>query len=246
MIKAGQKMFELLDNIVEEVREENVVQVVMDGASNLVVAGRKLMEKRTKLFWSPCAAYCLDLVLEDIGELPVFYNTIVNAKKITTYIYRHTWVLNLYRKYSKGRELARPAVTRFATSYLTLNCIKQQKNALRAMFALEEWATSPHASKSEAKLVMNLVLGDNRFWKSITYCLKCVIPLVKVLRLVDGDSKPAAPYIYEAMDRAKEQIAEKLKHQESRYSKVWKIIVTRWNLQLHRPLHAAAYYLNPR
>lgn len=78
-------------------------------------------------------------------------------------IYRHTWVLNLYRKYSKGRELARLAVTRFATSYLTLNCIKQQRNALRAMFASEEWATSPHASKSEAKLVMNLVLGDSRF-----------------------------------------------------------------------------------
>jgi len=27
-----------------------------------------------------------------------------------------------------------------------------------------------------------------------------VIPLVKVLRLVDGDAKPLMPYIYEAMD----------------------------------------------
>lgn len=86
VIKDGQKMFELLDNIVEEVGEENVAQVVTDGASNLVAAGRKLMEKRTKLFWSLCAAHCLDLVFEDIGELPVFYNTIANAKKITTYI----------------------------------------------------------------------------------------------------------------------------------------------------------------
>nr|KYP66189.1 hypothetical protein KK1_012473 [Cajanus cajan] len=246
VIKDGKKMFELLDNIVEEIGEEHVVQVVTDGASNLVAAGQMLMEKRTKLFWSPCAAHCLDLILEDIGELPVFYNTIANAKKITTYIYRHTWVLNLYRQYSNGGELARPAVTRFATSYLTLNCIKQQKNALRSMFASEEWATSPHASKSEAKQVMNLVLSDDRFWRSITYCLKCVIPLVKVLRLVDGDSKPASPYIYEAMDRAKEKIAQNFQMQESRYKKVWKIIDTRWNLQLHRPLHAAAYYLNPR
>ena len=146
------------------------------------------MELSNNLFRSPCAAHCIDLILEDIGELPVLYNTIDNAKKSTTYKYRHTWALNLNRKYSKGRELARLALTRFATYYLTLNCIQQQQNAIRSMFASEEWATSPHASKSEAKQVTSLVLSDARFWKSITYCLKCVTPLVKVLRLVDGDS----------------------------------------------------------
>jgi len=29
------------------------------------------------------------------------------------------------------------------------------------------------------------------------------------------------------------------------YEPVWNIIDERWNNQLHRPLHAAAYYLNP-
>jgi len=98
VIKDAKQMFELLDSMIEEIEEDNVVQVVTDGASNFVVAGKMLEEKRTKLFWSPCAAHCLDLILEDIGELPVFYNTITNAKKVTTFIYRHTWVLNLYRK----------------------------------------------------------------------------------------------------------------------------------------------------
>ncbi|KAJ1378784.1 hypothetical protein SESBI_47483 [Sesbania bispinosa] len=85
------------------------------------------------------------------------------------------------------------------------------------MFASEEWATSNYASKSEAKEVMNTVLCDTRFWKSIQYCLKCVSPLVKVLRLVDGDSQPAMSYIYEAMDTTKEQIAANFKNQESRF-----------------------------
>jgi len=144
-------MFKLFDNMVDEIGDEHVVQVVTNGASNLVATGRMLMEKRTKLFWSPYVAHCLDLVLEDIGKLPVFYNTISQAKKITTYIYRHTWVLNLYRHFSNGRELARPVVTHFATSYLTLNYIKQQKNAIRSLFALVEWATSLHATKIEGK-----------------------------------------------------------------------------------------------
>ncbi|XP_028755565.1 uncharacterized protein LOC114714940 [Neltuma alba] len=246
VIKDAKQMFELLDNLVEEIGEDNVVQVVTDGASNLVAAGKMLEEKRTKLFWSPCAAHCLDLILEDIGQLPVFYNTITNAKKITTFIYRHTWVLNLYRKYSKGKELARPAVTRFATAYLTLSCILQQKNALRTMFASDDWTSSTFASKSDGKQVVDMVFGDSRFWSSIKYCLKCVSPLVKVLRLVDGDSKPAMPYIYEAMDRAKEEIADNFEKKESRYKKIWKVIDIRWTLQLHRPLHAAAYFLNPK
>ncbi|XP_027915185.1 uncharacterized protein LOC114174548 [Vigna unguiculata] len=246
VIKDAKQMFELLDSVIEEIGEDNVVQVVIDGASNFVAAGKMLEEKRTKLFWSPCAAHCIDLILEDIGELPVFYNTIANAKKVTTFIYRHTWVLNLYRKYSKGKELAQPAVTRFATAFLTLQCIAQQKNALRGMFVSEAWTTSKHASKTEGKQVVSIVLFDVRFWKSMQYCLKCVTPLVKILRLVDGDSKPAMSYIYEAMDRAKEQIAANFKNEESRYKKVWKIIDTRWNLQLHIPLHVAAYYLNPK
>jgi hypothetical protein len=29
------------------------------------------------------------------------------------------------------------------------------------------------------------------------------------------------------------------------YIPIWHFVVTRWELQLHRPLHASAYYLNP-
>ncbi|XP_031254301.1 uncharacterized protein LOC116112286 [Pistacia vera] len=129
-IKNAQKMFELLDSVVEEIGEEHVVQVVIDGASNYVAAGRMLEKKRRKLFWSPCVAHCLDLILEDIGKITVFYDTIAKAKQVTSFIYRHTWVLNLYRKFSMDKELARPAVTRFATSFLTLSCIMDSKLAL--------------------------------------------------------------------------------------------------------------------
>ncbi|WOL05637.1 hypothetical protein Cni_G14366 [Canna indica] len=132
-IKDAEKMFELLDSMIDEIRKENVAQVVTDSAAALVVAGKKLMEKKIDIFWTPCAAHCLDLVFEDI-----------------------------------------------------------------------------------------------------------------VLRLVDGDSKPSMCYIYEAMDRANEQITNNLNNVESKFKKVWKIIDKRWNYQLHRPLHAAGYYLNPR
>ena len=73
-----------------------------------------------------------------------------------------------------------------------------------------------------------------------------MIPLVKVLRLVDGDAKPAMGYIYEAMDRAKEQIQKNFNDVQRRYRLILRIIETRWELQLHRPLHAVAYFLNSK
>ncbi|GKB37464.1 hypothetical protein Tco_0882406 [Tanacetum coccineum] len=70
--------------------------------------------------------------------------------------------------------------------------------------------------------------------------------LVKVLRIVDGDKKPAMGYIYEAMDRLKETISTSFANKEVHYRKAFEIIDRRWDFQLHRPLHAAGHFLNPQ
>ena len=44
------------------------------------------------------------------------------------------------------------------------------------------------------------------FSKNVVYTLKVMSPLVRVLRLVDGERKPAIGFIYEAMDKVKEAI----------------------------------------
>ncbi|CAN1825803.1 hypothetical protein LINPERHAP1_LOCUS31304 [Linum perenne] len=69
--KNTQKVFEMLDDVVEKVGEENVIQVITDNASAYKAAGAKLMEKRQHLFWTPCAAHCLEVLrLVDSDELP--------------------------------------------------------------------------------------------------------------------------------------------------------------------------------
>ena len=88
IFKNANNLFELLDSMIEEIGEENVVQVVTDSASAYVKAGEMLMEKRKKLFWNPCAAHCMDLILKDIGDLAIHRDTMSKARKITVYIYR--------------------------------------------------------------------------------------------------------------------------------------------------------------
>lgn len=202
------------------------------------------MEKRKHLFWSPCAAHCIDNMLKDIGELQIHKETVSKARTVTVYIYTHTWVLNLMRE-KIGGNLTRAGVTRFATEYLTLNTLAKNKIQLNAMFSSEEWQRSPYAKKKDGIKVRDILVADATFWPAVKYCLNCVVPLVKVLRLVDGDAKPAMGYIYKAMDLAKEQIKKSLGRMQ-RYEPIFKIIDERWKLQLHRPLHAAGQYLNPR
>ncbi|XP_020979180.1 uncharacterized protein LOC110271879 [Arachis ipaensis] len=126
-VKTGEKMFELLDGIVEEIGEQNVVQVVTDNGSNYVLAGKLLMEKRPNLFWTPCAAHCLDLMLEDIGKLPLIQKTIKSAISLVSFTYSHSSTLSMLRQFTNGKELVRHAVIRFATSFLSLERLYEEK-----------------------------------------------------------------------------------------------------------------------
>ncbi|KAK1565650.1 hypothetical protein Q3G72_031716 [Acer saccharum] len=82
VVKDATLLFNLLDSVVEEVGEDYVVRVVTDNASNYKKAGEMLMKKRTRLWWTPCAAHCIDLILEKIGSLPQHQNALKKAKKV--------------------------------------------------------------------------------------------------------------------------------------------------------------------
>ncbi|XP_006584317.1 uncharacterized protein LOC114420524 [Glycine soja] len=243
-VKTGEKLFELLDAIVEEVGEKNVVQVVNDTGSNYVLASKLLEEKRKHIYWTPCAAHCIDLMLEDIGKLPLTRKTIRRSINLVGFIYAHSSTLSLLRNFSNKRGFVRHAITRFATSYLTLERLHKEKANIRKMFTSDEWILNKLSKEPKGNEAAKVVPMPS-FWNSVVYTLKVMAPLVKVLRLVDGERKPAMGYTYEAMDKAKETIIKSFNNNESKYKDVFAIIDKRWNCQLHRPLHAVAYFLNP-
>ncbi|KAF3771704.1 hypothetical protein EJ110_NYTH59760 [Nymphaea thermarum] len=70
-----------------------------------------------------------------------------------------------------------------------------------------------------------------------------VEPLVKVLKMVDGEGATMG-YLYEALDRAKKAIKAASKDNKEKYMPYWKIIDRRWTRNLHNPVHAAVAFLN--
>nr|XP_027093590.1 uncharacterized protein LOC113713992 [Coffea arabica] len=240
--KTAEYIFKLMDEVVEVVGEKNVVQVVTDSEPSMKAAGQLLMKKRKNLFWSPCAAHCIDLMLEDIGKMDNVKETIAQGKKITSFIYNSDKVVNLMKTYTKKRELLRPGITRFATEFISMESLLRNCTELKRMCTSDEWAEFNNITKrkTEAIKVAELILSE-KFWKKVRNVCAIMEPLVKVLKTIDQDNKPTLPIIYEAMDRAKMAIQKSVKS----WKTIWEVIDNRWYNQLHRDLHAAAYFLNP-
>lgn len=149
--------------LIHEVGDENVVQVVINNATNYVATGQLLMERHPSIFWSPCATHCLDLILEDIGKLAWIRTCVDKAKNIYKFVYNHSWVLCLMRQYTRQNELARLGITRFATNLITLQSLIPCNAALRRMF-VGEWTSSSYATATVGIDVVDYIFNEPSFW----------------------------------------------------------------------------------
>lgn len=159
-VKNAETLCNLLDGVVQEVGVDNVVQIITDNATAYVAAGRLLMERHPTIAWSPCAAHCLDLLLEDIGKISWVKSVVEDAKSVTKFIYNHTWVLSLMRKFTNDKDLVRPGVTRFASLFLTLQSILGAIGHLKQMFVSDAWKESSFSNRPEGERIVAIVFDE--------------------------------------------------------------------------------------
>jgi hypothetical protein len=234
---------DLLEKQIDKIGKEHVVQIVTDNAANYKAAGRGLMKRIPYLFWTPCVAHFLDLLLEDIRKINEFNTCINMAKKLSRFLYKHGWLHNLMREMIGG-DLVRPGVTQFATKFLTLASMYRHRNGLRTLFVSDEWHQTKFSTSQEGVQADNIALSI-QFWQNVENCLWASQPLLIALRIADGDETPAAPEIMEAMDKAKAIIKESLKEKPRLLAQVISCFEKRWESQMEQKLHGAALYLNP-
>nr|XP_009764923.1 PREDICTED: uncharacterized protein LOC104216547 [Nicotiana sylvestris] len=112
-------------------------------------------------------------------------------------------LLNMMKKFTKRRNLVKPAKTRFATAFLASHRMYEQKSNLKKLFVSDEYTNSVYGREARGRESADIILSPS-FWNNEVHALKIGDPLVKVLRLVDGEQRPSMGYLYEAIDRAKE------------------------------------------
>ncbi|XP_028797413.1 uncharacterized protein LOC114752881 [Neltuma alba] len=244
LVKDAKTLFTLFCEVIEWIGPKNIVHVVTDNAANYVACGRLIKEKYKSIYWSPCAAHCLNLVLKDFSSMPHVSDLASKASKITVFAYNHMVFLSWLRKRPTWKEIVRPGATRFATTFITLHSIYMHKNDLQAL-VVDKHFVDHKLSRTEAGKNFSAIILDNRFWNDCYQVVKIVSPLIKLLRIVDSDEKPSLPYVYEGMRRAKMAIKEMFKKNKDLYKPYTTIIQTRWDKHLKTNLHAASYLLNP-
>ena len=112
-----QIVVEHIDALTKIAGAEVVDQVITDSAGDCKKARRLLKEKyRGKICVSACAAHTLDLLLEDIGKLKRFANTIATMRVIGKVISNHAKIRHEYKDKNGGKELDRYCDTRFGSS----------------------------------------------------------------------------------------------------------------------------------
>ncbi|XXG89911.1 hypothetical protein AAC387_Pa12g1801 [Persea americana] len=239
----AKNLSDLFDSVIQDFGPENVVQVIVDNASNYVGVRNHIMQNYGTIFWSPCASHCLSLILEDFSKIDWVSRYILKAQTISRFIYNHMWVLDLMRKFLGGQELICTSISKSASNFLSLRSMWKQKLRLRHMFNSPEYSSSHYANKAQSITCIDIV-EDNDFWRAVEEITAVSEPLLKLLSDVVG-GKPAVGSIYDSMTRVMESIRTYYIMDENKCKAFLDIVDRRWHNQLHSRLHSAAAFLNP-
>lgn len=111
IVKTTNLLFELIIKFVKRIGPQHVVQDVTNITVNNKAASKMLTIWYPYLFRTPCAAHCIDLILEDIFNMPGFKNCINNAMALKSFIYLNSRMTNTLREFTSHKELIRPTKT---------------------------------------------------------------------------------------------------------------------------------------
>ncbi|CAI5974279.1 unnamed protein product [Closterium sp. NIES-65] len=258
--KTGDYLATLIQGAITTVGPKHVVQVVMDNASNNKNAASKLSADYPHIFFTNCAAHCLDLMLHDIGKIPAVKLVLSQVHQVVMMIKGAASAVVLFRELFTKLSLVRPGATRFGTQVIMLGRFLEVKRALRAMVISEEWEDVAVARTEEGMEVRKLLL-DDVFWDCGTAVHRLMTPIYEVLRAVDTRAQVMGQLyglMLEAMvktNAAAETAAAHFikrtglllpKDRSTFLTSIKAIIARRWDAQLHNPLHAIGWLLNPR
>ncbi|XP_050259849.1 uncharacterized protein LOC126704904 [Quercus robur] len=244
IVKSTRNLFKLFDEIVTWVGPKNIVHMINNNASNYEFAGKLLCEKYKTISWSRCAAHCMNLVLQDMGDMSHVDSLKKRASKVTVFIYNHVALIAWLRNKPGWTDIVRPGATRFATTFLSFGSIHVHKHDLQALVTSKFFVDNRLARESKEKEAVSIIL-DNSFWDDINVLVKISSPLICLLRIVDSNQRLAIGYVYEGMYRARLGIKKIFRMRKHLYKPYTSIIKNRWDKHLRKDLHAAAYWLNP-
>ncbi|GBG62466.1 hypothetical protein CBR_g30787 [Chara braunii] len=175
---------------------EKVIAICTDSFAGNKSAARMLREdpEFVQIYWIPCTAHCMDLLMHDICKKEWSATIIEKANKVVTFFRVHRWPRSQLRtqllQYPdlKCTCLLRPAQTRFGTNYVMLQRLEVCVRAIIRIMNGLAWERMVWRGdiRGKALFVEETVL-DRAFWADVKKLTTLMKGPYKVLREVDKD-----------------------------------------------------------
>ncbi|CAI5537279.1 unnamed protein product [Closterium sp. Naga37s-1] len=186
---------------------ENVVGLLMGGASANVNAASIIALDYPKVQWIRCAAHSLNLMMKDIGQLDWAKDTIDRTQQLISTLKNAHWITGVLRK-EKALQILKPASTRFGTNYIALERLQAVRKTLDKLVLSEDWEEYVKG-KPKMKDAWDTII-DKEFWARVGTVLDVLCPVYKLLRNVDGNQEVMGK-IYDKMFVLEDAVKEACK-----------------------------------
>lgn len=252
----------LLSQCIERNGALAVVQICTDTCSVMKAAWRILRDKYPYITTTCCAAHVLSLELKDFAKISEIAEILRKSSCILRLFWgRKRWPRNRLREliashHHRNFGLYRAKPTRFAGRYRELARLLRVKSELQQVVVDPEYARQKFDQKRGADgedddelhpgigVEVKRTVLDEDFWTSMVSVLRISLPIIKLLRLTDGNT-PVIGKVYDRMFL----IEQKLQRWVSDGTVPWASTALekhreRWEY-LHSDMHAAGYALDP-
>lgn len=87
---------------------------------------------------------------------------------------------------------------------------------------------------------------DSVFWKTCAIIVQLTEPLIRVLRIVDNNDRPATGYLFDAFLQAMNEMMRRFQRRKKVVEPYLQIVDARWDRQLTKNFNLAVYRFNLR
>ncbi|CAI5486427.1 unnamed protein product [Closterium sp. Naga37s-1] len=249
--KTGGYIASLLRPVIDKVGPENVVAVCTDGGSNYASAARKIAGTWPHIEHVPCATHVLDLLMEDVGKMGWAKGLVEKGGEMITFVRNHHFT-RAYMKKVGGKQVLKPAGTRFGTQYIAMARLCEVRSGLAAMVLSDEWkvwAAGDKDRKTAAEKFRAAVM-DEEWWGVAEFFSSLMAVPFKAMRATDSSAKGMMDKLHDIMLQLTEDINDKLDASgdfltRTERADITKIVKDRWDNSLACPMHVVGRILNP-
>ncbi|CAI5979914.1 unnamed protein product [Closterium sp. NIES-65] len=227
---------------IDIVGAENVVGLLMDGASNNVSASNIIKLQYPKIQFVRCAAHSLNNLMKDIGGREWAAETITKGQQLISILKNSHWITGQFRE-QNSLVLLKPAGTRFGTNFIALERLLKVRELLDRLVASQAWKDR---TMGKEKLVWARdVIRCDEFWDGVVRVLKVFKPIYVQLRAVDGTQEVMGK-IYDMMFLLEDSVRDACKDlPEEEKEWIAEAVRNRWNNSINCALHVVGRILYP-